>query len=234
MNAAASSSSGGLWRALSSGLLPRRGRTAVSVAGIDLNPPPRSTPLAQLSAVAVDMETTSLDPSTGEIVSLGWVPIDQGVIRLDQAGYLLISGVDVGQSATIHLLTDEELASGVPLAEALAQFLPVLSGRALLAHFAVLESGFLAAACQRLYGVAPRLEVVDTFAMERRHMEKMATYPRGEDLRLARVRQRYGLPSYHSHNALTDALACAELFLAQLGSTQARTLGDVAKLSPTS
>ena len=45
-------------------------------------------------------------------------------------------------------------------------------------------------------------------------MERMATYPRGEDLRLARVRQRYGLPAYRNHNALTDAVACAELYLA--------------------
>ncbi|WP_286204536.1 CBS domain-containing protein [Corynebacterium afermentans] len=57
-------------------------------------------------------------------------------------------------------------------------------------------------------------EVVDTFAMERRHMERMGTYPRGEDLRLPRVRQRYNLPMYANHNALTDAVACAELYLA--------------------
>lgn len=56
-------------------------------------------------------------------------------------------------------------------------------------------------------------EVRDTFAMERRHMERMGTYPRGEDLRLARVHQRYSLPAYSNHNALTDAIACAELYL---------------------
>lgn len=45
-------------------------------------------------------------------------------------------------------------------------------------------------------------------------MERMGTYPRGEDLRLPRVRQRYNLPTYANHNALTDAVACAELYLA--------------------
>ena len=59
-------------------------------------------------------------------------------------------------------------------------------------------------------------------------MERMGTYPRGEDLRLARVRQRYGLPRYGSHNALSDALACAELYVAQRGNTRAVTLRDVA------
>ena len=35
-------------------------------------------------------------------------------------------------------------------------------------------------------------------------------------LRLAHARQRYNLPPYHPHHALTDALAAAELFLAQM------------------
>ena len=35
--------------------------------------------------------------------------------------------------------------------------------------------------------------------------------------RLGAARQRYGLPEYRAHDALTDALAAAELFLAQIG-----------------
>jgi DNA polymerase-3 subunit epsilon len=58
-------------------------------------------------------------------------------------------------------------------------------------------------------------------------MERMGTYPRGEDLRLARVRQRYGLPDYHNHNALTDALACAEQYLAHRATLPMSTLKDV-------
>jgi len=35
-------------------------------------------------------------------------------------------------------------------------------------------------------------------------------------LRLTDCRSRYSLPAYHNHNALTDALATAELLIAQL------------------
>jgi DNA polymerase-3 subunit epsilon len=35
------------------------------------------------------------------------------------------------------------------------------------------------------------------------------------DLRLAKARGRYNLPRYPAHNALTDAIAAGELFLAQ-------------------
>jgi DNA polymerase-3 subunit epsilon len=34
-------------------------------------------------------------------------------------------------------------------------------------------------------------------------------------LTLARCRQRYHLPEYQAHHALSDAVACGELFLAQ-------------------
>ena len=80
-----------------------------------------------------------------------------------------------------------------------------------------METGFIDALHKRVYAKRFRLredEVVDTLSLERRHMERKATYPRGEDLRLARVRSRYNLPEYGNHNALTDALACAELYLA--------------------
>ena len=35
-------------------------------------------------------------------------------------------------------------------------------------------------------------------------------------LRLWTARERYGLPSYRAHECLIDAIACAELYLAQV------------------
>ena len=166
----------------------------------DWGAPPRTTPLDDVGLLAVDMETTSLNPRTGKIVSIGWVPVNGRTIDLSGAGYIAVHGEQLRQA---------------------------VQGRALLAHFSALEVGFIEAASRAVFGERPRLSVVDTFALERRHMERMGTYPRGEDLRLPRVRERYGLPRYGSHNALSDALACAELYLAQRGSTRAVTLGDV-------
>ena len=37
------------------------------------------------------------------------------------------------------------------------------------------------------------------------------------------ARGQYGLPRYAAHAALTDALACAELYLAQVAELQAAT-----------
>lgn len=202
-----------------------------SKPGIDLGAPAGSTPVSDCEFLALDFETTSVDAKQGEIVSMGWVPVKGNEIGLVQAEYHLISGVDVGDSATIHMITNEALEQGIQLEKAFDKLLSALEGRVLLAHFAALEVGFINAAAQKLKGNKVKLAVVDTFAIERRHMERMGTYPRGEDLRLPRVRARYGLPAYGNHNALSDALACGELFLAQQAQTPATKLGELLKIT---
>lgn len=189
-----------------------------------------STLLDEAPLLAVDVETTGLDPAKDHLVSIGWVPVTNNVIELGGAGYVLLRGAPgftVGSSATIHHLTDDDLAAGIDGAAALEQFLVALQGRMMLAHFAKMEQSFLSALYKQERGTSIHFPAVDTLAIERRHMERMATYPRGEDLRLPRVRRRYGLPAYRSHNALTDALACAELYLAQQTVTRAEKLSDL-------
>lgn len=175
------------------------------------------------------METTGLKPRQHQIVSIGWVPIINNRIQLGGAKYVLIKGVDVGDSATIHHLRDSDLENGCGLDEAIELLTEDLKGKGMLAHFAPIETAFYSHACKKLWGREPELQVVDTFALERRHMERMSTYPRGEDLRLSRVRSRYGLPNYRNHNALTDAIACAELYLAIAAHRPPQKLKDVQK-----
>lgn len=179
---------------------------------------PKKRPLIDGALLAVDVETTGLKPERAQLVSVGWVPVDGRVIDLSGAEYFVAAGAQVGESATLHGVTDDDVARlGRDPADILDAFLAALEGRKLLAHFAQMELGFLGKLHKDVRGTPWALhgsEVVDTFALERRHMERMGTYPRGEDLRLARVRQRYGLPAYGNHNALTDAIACAELYLA--------------------
>lgn len=184
---------------------------------------PKKRKLIDGALLAVDVETTGLRPERSQLVSVGWVPVNGRVIDLSGAEYYVLRGAQVGDSATLHGVTDDEVARlGCDPAEVLDAFLAAITGRKLLAHFAQMETGFLGKLHHDVRGTKWRLhdsEIVDTFAMERRRMERMGTYPRGEDLRLARVRQRYNLPAYANHNALTDAVACAELYLALTAAT---------------
>ncbi|MBC2681828.1 exonuclease domain-containing protein [Corynebacterium anserum] len=208
-------------------LSSRRRATGVLREYYDVPRPGKDTPLADLPMLAVDVETTGLNPAKHRLLSIGWVPLNGLEIDLSGAGYVLLNtegAESVGESAVIHGLTDDQVAQGLRPQEALEHLLRALKGRAMLAHYASIEQEFLSAACRAHFGSGLSLQIVDTFEIERRHMERMATYPRGEDLRLPRVRERYGLPHYSSHNALSDALACAELYLALQAQAKGHTL----------
>ena len=187
--------------------------------------PDLGTPLAELRLLAVDIETTGLDPRRDRVLSIGWLPVDGGRVVLGGAGRVVVHDVEgVGQSATVHGLTDDELAGGVPIEDAVARLLAALSGRVLLAHFARIETEFLSAVCEKAWGAALPCVVVDTFELERRAVAgSWGSEPVSGALRLWTARERRGLPVYRAHEALTDALACAELYLAQRSELEAQS-----------
>jgi DNA polymerase-3 subunit epsilon len=182
------------------------------------------TPLANVRLLALDFETTSLDAASGVPLSAGWVPVDGTAVRLGGAGSVgfLPPAVGVGDSAVFHGITDDAASEGFEESRAVAQILAALTGRILLAHHASIEASFLAAACRRIWGVAVAFPSVDTLDIEHRLATRGGSEPTPGSLRLGAARERYGLPSYDAHEALTDALACAELYLAQLSVLGAR------------
>jgi DNA polymerase-3 subunit epsilon len=200
-------------------------------------PPGDATPVAEVEFLALDVETTGLDPRTDQLVSVGWVPVVGREIVLARARELTIcppGQVDVGASATFHRLTDDQVADATPLAEVLPRLLGALHGRVLLAHHASLELGFLGQATLAAYGARPPVTAVCTLAQQQRLMPAHEREADGA-LRLDAVRRTYGLPRYTAHHALTDAIAAGELFLAQVAELE-RRLGREALLrdvSPT-
>ena len=94
-----------------------------------------------------------------------------------------------------------------------------------MAHHARIERTFLDAACTRLYGgTLPNLKFADTLALEKRSLDPAGErrFQAGRPAPVGGALERYGLPRYKAHNALTDALAAAELFLAQAGHAAGR------------
>lgn len=174
-----------------------------------------------LELLALDIETTGLDPARHEVLSFGMVPVRGLSIELAEARHYAVRpvrGAGVGDSATVHGITDDVAAGAEPMEEVLPRVLAALEGRVLLAHHASIEVGFLTAACRAHGRQVPTWTVVDTVRLQRRVLRRGRAHghlAEGE-LRLGPARRRLGLPPYRSHEAMTDALACAELFLAQV------------------
>ena len=192
--------------------------------------PSPDTPSNTLACLALDLETTGGDPARDEIVSFGWVCMDGERIDLASARHRIVQlrGEMSGESAAIHGITDDQCQSGCSLESALGELLAALAGRVMIAHHAETELGFVGRACETVYGGRILIPTVDTLRIAIRAETRRHRTPQRNALRLSALRQKYNLPRHHTHNALSDALAAAELFLAQQAE-QAEN-GDVAPL----
>lgn len=206
-----------------------RGKAAAAplLAYLDSPRPPPVEDWRTARYLALDLETTGGDPARDEILSFGWLCLDGPEIRLASARHRLVrprralAEANVG----IHRITDDQAAAGEGLRTVLSDFLTDLQGRVLIAHYSPTEVGFIDAACRACFAGRFAPPVIDTLILARR---AAAEHPPGS-LRLGALRARHHLPRYPLHHALSDALAAAELFLAQAEAATARgrtRLGD--------
>ena len=179
-------------------------------------PGPRSgAEWRRVEFLVADAEMSSLEAAAGELLSLGWLPIVAGAAQLAGAEHRVVRPrAGVGQSAVVHQLRDVDLAGGEDPAVVLDAFLAAARGRVLVFHNARLDLAYLDRICRARYGAPLLLPVADTLRLEQRLLARREHAVKAGDLTLAGCRARYGLPAYPSHNALTDALATAELLLA--------------------
>lgn len=183
--------------------------------------PTLRTRVDELELLALDFETTGLDAQRDHIVAAGWVRIVRGRIVLATARELRVRPgrpEGVGQSAAVHGIFDSDLADAVDTDALLETLLPELAGRVVVAHAATIERAFLRRLLRERGGVPVPNAFVDTMAVERRLLESRGVHAREQhdDLSLDACRRRRGLPGHTNHHAAADALACAELLLAQL------------------
>lgn len=179
--------------------------------------PARRAGLDRLELLALDLETSGLDCRQDRILSVGWCRVTGGVLRLGSCGQLqLRSTRPVGDSALVHGLRDVDVAAGREPSALWPSLSPLLAGRVLLAHGAAIERGFLDASLAREHGAPLLVRSVCTLRLEARLRAALGEPTGDGGLTLAACRQRHGLPAAQAHDALADAVACAELFLAQV------------------
>ncbi len=184
----------------------------------DIPPVSPERRVSDVEFVAVDLETTGLHPKKDAIISIGWVVVRNRGVDLSSAHHTLVRpNRDVGEnSAVIHGILDDHLENAPDIDDILRQLLPILAGRVLLAHHAPIELGFLGRACKRLYGASLQMPTVDTLVLGLRDIQRQGTPLKSGAMKLQNLRKTHNLPPYRAHNALTDAIATAELFLAQI------------------
>lgn len=168
--------------------------------------------------LVLDFETTGLNSKTDQIISVGFVTIKNNSIDISSAKHFLIK-TDVelqSENVGIHNLTDDMLKDAYSIKEIIPLILSNISGKFVVAHYKKIEYEFLKNICLKLYKCNIPLIMLDTMKIELNHLNRLQQPVMPGQLRLFNLREKYNLPRYHAHNALEDAIATAELFLAQL------------------
>lgn len=189
-----------------------------------------ATPLAEVTFVVVDLETTGGSPDTCGITEIGAVRVRGGVV-LGELQTLVDPGTPV--PATIAALTGitTSMVRGAPsIAEVLPTFLEFARGAVLVAHNAPFDVGFLRAAAARHGHPWPGPRVVDTVALARRALTR-------DDVpnnKLATLAAYFRATVQPIHRALDDARATVDVLhglLDRLGALGVTTLEDLATAS---
>jgi len=179
-------------------------------------PPPSTAPWREAEFCVIDLETTGLDEGVDEIISFAALQIAHGRVRLDDVHYQLMrpSRMPDAETIRIHGLRGSDLAQAPALSEVLDELLETMTGRALVAHVASIEAGFLAAAL-KAHGLQLVNPVVDTAALAaelfRRRGQPVLDI---ETIGLSPLARALGLPVHRPHHADGDALTTAQVFLA--------------------
>ncbi|TEW49562.1 3'-5' exonuclease [Psychromonas algicola] len=183
------------------------------------------TPLSDIEFVALDFETTGLDPKQNSIISIGLVPFTLQRVFCKKAKKWYITPQDkLGEeSIVIHGITHSDLKGAPDLRRILEQLLDELAGKVVVVHYRRIERDFLDLNLRALIDEGIVFPVIDTMQIEgdiqRKQTQGFINWlkrKKPQSIRLANSRLRYNLPTYAPHDALTDAIATAELLQAQI------------------
>jgi DNA polymerase-3 subunit epsilon len=193
----------------------------------------RSPRWDQVTYWAVDLETGGLDAKSDPILAVGMVPVRAGTIRLGERYHTLVRPPDGSTisplSVRAHQLVWGEVQEAPTLADVLPEVATRLSEGPLLVHHRAIDVSFLRRDFKRVGLDWPKPRVVDTVDL----LIRIARLRRPElseemlALNLSRARAEFHLPEYQAHDALTDAVATAELFLVLRNVLGARTLREL-------
>lgn len=173
---------------------------------------PAHTPLERLPLVAIDCETTGLDPRRDRIVSFAAIRIDEGLHVADRPvlDLLIDPGVAIPARATaIHGIDRAQLAGAPSFAEAFGRIAACLEGSVVVGHFVGFDLAIIdreAARARQPWREPPNFDTANLAAA--------LGYPSAH-IDLAELLGHLGVEfSGRRHSAAGDARMAADLFVA--------------------
>jgi DNA polymerase-3 subunit epsilon len=165
------------------------------------------TPLAGVTFVVVDLETTGGSPKDSAITEIGAVKVRGGEV-LGEFQTLVDPGCEVPPYISVLTgITTAMVATAPRIGSVLPAFLEFAHGAVLVAHNAPFDLGFLRAACAQ-NGIAwPAAAAVDTAVLARRLLSRDEV----PNCKLATLAPFFSATTSPCHRALDDARATVDV-----------------------
>ncbi|OHX17789.1 3'-5' exonuclease [Chromobacterium sphagni] len=165
--------------------------------------------------VSLDCETTSLDVSRAELLSIGAVKLRGNRILHSEALYLLVRprSEPSGDNIAVHGLRRRDVGLGLAPEEAVRRLLDFIGGRPLIGYYLKYDVAVLDKYVKPLLGAGlpqRRIEISSRY-YDYKFKQQPGAYI---DLRLACLYRDLAIPAPPRHDALGDALGAAMLYLA--------------------
>jgi DNA polymerase-3 subunit epsilon len=170
--------------------------------------------------VSLDCETTGLNVSKDEIISIGAVRIKGNRIMTSERLELLVRperGVSA-ESVKIHRLREQDVAQGLPIDEAMKQLMNFIGSRPLVGYFLEFDVAMVHKALFPMLGQGLPQHKIEVSGMyydyKYRQLPSHARLNAPQiDLRFDTMMADLGLPVREAHDALNDAVMAALAFI---------------------
>ncbi|MCF6733985.1 DEDD exonuclease domain-containing protein [Blastococcus sp. KM273129] len=188
------------------------------------------TPLAQVTFVVVDLETTGGSPKDSAITEIGAVRVRGGQV-LGEFQTLVDPGHEIPPYISVLTgITSTMVATAPRIGAVLPAFLEFARGAVLVAHNAPFDLGFLKAACAENAMAWPAAASVDTAVLARRLLSRDEV----PNCKLATLAPYFSATTSPTHRALDDARATVDVLhglFERLGPLGVTTLEELTGLT---
>ena len=166
--------------------------------------------------VALDCETTGLNPRSDEIIAIGAVRIVGNRVLTSERLDLLVRpehGVSA-ESIRVHRLREQDVQDGVPAEEAMRRLLHFIGARPLVGYYLEFDVAMINRTLKRTLGLTLPQEKIEVSRLYYDHVfQQLPPHKQQEnteiDLRFATIMDALGLPTREAHDALNDAVMAA-------------------------
>ena len=172
------------------------------------------TPIDHVRSIALDSETTGLNPQIDRIITIGAVAVQGGDIVFEDSFEALLQMARNTSAVTVHGITRDETRGGIDEPEALRRFLDYLQDGVIVGHHIGHDISTLNAGYQRHWGVELMNRHLDTMDLTL-HLERSGAFEGDErisEFTLDSLCTRFGIIPHDRHTAGGDAFITAQIF----------------------